>query len=106
MNFAPVNAYHKTNYLTITTPEGIEFSLQLAGPVPRFLAWSIDLLVILAANQLLNVMLGIIGIASIQLENSATRLMFGILSINETSFFKAKGSSSIAMQRIIKEVLM
>jgi uncharacterized RDD family membrane protein YckC len=81
VNFAPVNAYHKTNYLTITTPEGIEFSLQLAGPVTRFLAWSIDLLVILAANQLLNVMLGIIGIISRDLAAAATFIGFFLVSI-------------------------
>lgn len=34
--------------LTIRTPEGIDFSLPLAGPVSRCLAWSLDLLVILA----------------------------------------------------------
>jgi len=32
----------KTNVLDIRTPEGIVFSLQLAGPVTRFLAWGID----------------------------------------------------------------
>jgi uncharacterized RDD family membrane protein YckC len=33
----------KTNTLLIRTPEGIIFSLLLAGPVTRFLAWVIDL---------------------------------------------------------------
>jgi uncharacterized RDD family membrane protein YckC len=32
----------RTNKLTIRTPEGIEFSLSLAGPVTRFLARAID----------------------------------------------------------------
>ncbi len=32
----------KTNRLVIRTPEGIAFSLLLAGPVTRFLAWGID----------------------------------------------------------------
>ena len=54
----------KINSLTIRTPEGIEFSLMLAGPVTRFLAWSLDLLVILATNKLLNVLLGVLGILS------------------------------------------
>ena len=76
-----MNAYHKKNYLTIITPEGIEFSLQLAGPVPRFLAWSIDLLVIIAANQLLNVMLGIIGVISRDLAAAATFIGFFLVSI-------------------------
>jgi len=33
----------RTNTLIIKTPEGIEFSLHLAGPITRFLAWAIDL---------------------------------------------------------------
>jgi uncharacterized RDD family membrane protein YckC len=36
----------RSNTLTIRTPEGITFSLPLAGPVTRFLAWVIDALVI------------------------------------------------------------
>lgn len=81
MNVAPVKAYHKTNFLTITTPEGIEFSLQLAGPVTRFLAWSVDLLVILAANKLLNVMFGLLGIISRDFATAATFIGFFLVSI-------------------------
>ena len=40
----------KTNTLVIRTPEGIEFSLLLAGPVTRFLAWVIDLAVMIGAT--------------------------------------------------------
>ena len=32
--------------LTIETPEGVAFSLPLAGPISRFLAWIVDTLVI------------------------------------------------------------
>lgn len=81
MNVAPVKAYHKTNFLTITTPEGIEFSLQLAGPVTRFLAWSVDLLVILAANKLLNVMFGLLGIISRDFATATTFIGFFLVSI-------------------------
>jgi len=37
----------------IPTPEGIELTLRLAGPVARALAWGIDLLLRLAAFALL-----------------------------------------------------
>ncbi|HRK33495.1 MAG TPA: RDD family protein [Candidatus Hydrogenedentes bacterium] len=37
---------NRHNVLTIKTPEGIVFSMQLAGPTTRFLAWVIDLAVI------------------------------------------------------------
>ncbi len=39
---------HRTNLLTITTPEGVAFSLLLAGPVSRFLSWLLDLMCIMA----------------------------------------------------------
>ena len=41
----PKSARMKSNSLFIRTPEGIVFSQLLAGPVTRFLAWFIDLLV-------------------------------------------------------------
>lgn len=37
----------KTNHVRIQTPEGVQFSLLLAGPVTRFLAWVVDLLCII-----------------------------------------------------------
>jgi len=38
----------RVNRLVIHTPEGCSFSLLLAGPVPRFLAWLMDLLCVAA----------------------------------------------------------
>ena len=69
------------NTLSIRTPEGIEFSLLLAGPVTRFLAWSVDLLVILTASKLLNVLLGVMGIISRDLAIAAGVLGYFIVSI-------------------------
>ena len=71
----------KTNSLTIKTPEGIEFSLQLGGPITRFLAWSIDFVVILAINKLLNVILGLIEIIDEDLAGAAMFAGFFLVSI-------------------------
>ena len=71
----------KINSLTIRTPEGIEFSLMLAGPVTRFLAWSVDLLVILVASKLLNVLLGVMGIISRDFAMAASVLGYFVVSI-------------------------
>ncbi len=46
---------------SISTPEGIELSLRLAGPVPRALAWLIDLLVRGAIMLALSIALAIFG---------------------------------------------
>jgi uncharacterized RDD family membrane protein YckC len=40
---------HRVNRLVIRTPEGCSFSLLLAGPVSRFLAWLLDLFIVIAA---------------------------------------------------------
>jgi uncharacterized RDD family membrane protein YckC len=69
------------NTLSIRTPEGVAFSLLLAGPVTRFLAWSVDLLVILTASKLLNVLLGVLGIISRDLAAAAAVLGYFIVSI-------------------------
>ena len=45
----------------ISTPEGIELELRLAGPVPRALAWALDLLLRLALLLLLSIVLGALG---------------------------------------------
>ena len=71
----------KINTLTIKTPEGIEFSLRLAGPISRFLAWAVDFMVILAANKLLNVALGLIGVISRDFATAATLIGFFLVSI-------------------------
>ena len=59
--------YARTNTLQLRTPEGVVFSLPLAGPVSRFLAWGVDVGCILAATSLLRAALGLFpsaGLAS------------------------------------------
>ena len=71
----------KTNTLTIRTPEGIEFSYLLAGPIIRFLAWSVDLLAILAISKLMGAILGLVGILSRDLAMAANILGYFLVSI-------------------------
>lgn len=71
----------KTNTLIIKTPEGIEFSLPLAGPITRFLAWAIDLGTIIAIISILNVVLGVLGIISRDLAVAANIIGFFVVSI-------------------------
>jgi uncharacterized RDD family membrane protein YckC len=71
----------RTNTLIIKTPEGIEFSLPLAGPITRFLAWAIDLGTIIAAISILNVVFGILGIISRDLAVAANIIGFFVVSI-------------------------
>ncbi|KPK02156.1 MAG: transporter [Nitrospira bacterium SG8_35_4] len=54
----------RENTLAITTPEGIEFRMLIAGPVTRALAWGTDFLCIGAASIVLNNVLMLTGIVS------------------------------------------
>lgn len=71
----------KTNMVTIRTPEGIEFSMMLAGPVTRFLAWSIDVACIAVMIMIMNILLGIIGIISRDLATAVSFIGYFIVSI-------------------------
>jgi uncharacterized RDD family membrane protein YckC len=53
--------YARTNTLLLRTPEGVVFSLPLAGPVSRFLAWGVDVGCIMAATSLLHELLNLLG---------------------------------------------
>src|SRR5687767_11460167 len=55
----------KTNTLLVQTPEGIAFSLSLAGPVTRFLAWAIDMAAIAALCTVLGSLFGLLGFISL-----------------------------------------
>lgn len=67
------NAEEKVNRLVIRTPEGCSFSLMLAGPIARFLAWLIDVLVTVALLFAVSQLISLLGAAS---RGLATALMF------------------------------
>ena len=71
----------KTNILTIKTPEGIAFSLQLAGPVTRFLALAIDLMAVSVATSILQTFLALLGFISLDLAYAIMILTYFVISI-------------------------
>lgn len=71
----------KTRTLLIRTPEGIVFSLLLAGPVTRFLAWVVDLAAIAAAAGVIRAVLGLAGLVSIDLSRGLTVLAYFVIFI-------------------------
>ncbi len=72
---------NRINTLLIKTPEGVEFSLRLAGPITRFLAWAIDLATIIAIISIINVFFAILGILSRDLAAAANIIGFFVVSI-------------------------
>ena len=78
----------KTNTLTIKTPEGIAFSLQLAGPITRFLAWLIDVFTISMVLSLLQTILAFIGFFSLDLAYAIMILTAFVVRFGYGIFFE------------------
>lgn len=71
----------KTNTLTIKTPEGIAFSLHLAGPVTRFLAWVVDFAVVMAIIYINRILIGVLNIISPDLATAVSIVAYFIVSV-------------------------
>ncbi|HXU76399.1 MAG TPA: RDD family protein [Methylomirabilota bacterium] len=71
----------KTNALLIRTPEGIVFSLPLAGPITRFLAWLIDLACVAALTMVVSQLLGLLQVLTPGLAAAISILSYFVISI-------------------------
>jgi uncharacterized RDD family membrane protein YckC len=78
----------KTNQLVIQTPEGITFSLLLAGPVTRFLAWIVDVLCFVGLTSLLGTILAILGVLSADVAGALGFLIYFVVSIGYGILFE------------------
>jgi uncharacterized RDD family membrane protein YckC len=66
----------RTSTLTIRTPEGVVFALQLASPVTRFLAWVIDFVCISTGLSILGVAVGLLGLINVDFSQALSVLLF------------------------------
>jgi uncharacterized RDD family membrane protein YckC len=71
----------KTGTLLIRTPEGIVFSLLLAGPVTRFLAWAVDMVCIGALSSAVGMLLGLVGLISPDIAGGMAMLAYFLIQI-------------------------
>ncbi len=71
----------KTNAINIHTPEGVVFSLHLAGPVTRFLAWLLDFFSIMAISTIVNTFLKFFGFLSKDLNVAMVTFSYFVISI-------------------------
>jgi uncharacterized RDD family membrane protein YckC len=71
----------KTNTLLIRTPEGISFSMLLAGPVTRSIAWAVDLACITAVMSIVGSVVGVFGIISGDLAGALSMVLYFLVSI-------------------------
>lgn len=70
-----------TNLLVLRTPEGITFSLLLASPVSRFLAWTVDEACIFAAAGLVRQILSLAGSLSPGLVQASLMIGYFLISV-------------------------
>ncbi len=71
----------KINTLQITTPEGIAFSLNLAGPITRFLAYAVDLMCIQVILTIVSTLTRVFGIISLDLVFGVTIVAYFVVQI-------------------------
>jgi uncharacterized RDD family membrane protein YckC len=67
--------------ITIHTPEGVAFSLPLAGPFSRFLAWFLDMLCIMVAGNIIQMVASFLAIIHWDLYAAVSILLYFVLSI-------------------------
>ena len=79
-------ADQKTNILTIRTPEGIEFPLQLAGPLTRCMAWLVDIAVISAMMTVLKITTAFLGIIAVELTAAVNVIGYFVISVGYGMF--------------------
>lgn len=76
----------KTDAVFIRTPEGVAFSLNLAGPLSRFLAWLVDLGCISMLSVLAGVFIGLLQIVHKDMAMAFSILVYFIISIGYGMF--------------------
>ena len=67
--------------LRIRTPEGVVFSQTLAGPVIRFAAWFIDLMIIGTMMAVISIVMFLLFIVSVDLALAVQTIAYFVLSI-------------------------
>jgi uncharacterized RDD family membrane protein YckC len=72
---------NRANVLLIRTPEGIVFSLPLAGPITRLLAYAIDFAAVLVANRILQVAASFLSIFGADFSVAFEILAFFVMQI-------------------------
>jgi uncharacterized RDD family membrane protein YckC len=71
----------RNHEIAIHTPEGVAFSLPLAGPFSRFLAWLLDLFCIAVAGKILQLLVIWLAVIDQDLSQAISILLYFVLSI-------------------------
>ena len=75
-------------FLELKTDEGVTFTLLLAGPITRFLAWTLDLLCVAGASIFVNILLRVSALVSVDLAGALSTIAFFVLSVGYGIFLE------------------
>ena len=78
----------RKNELIIQTDEGVRFSMELAGPVSRFLAWSIDLGCMLAAGLAIGAVTSALVVVDADVFTALTIIAYFLINIGYGVFLE------------------
>lgn len=92
----------KSASLTFRTPEGVSFSYPLAGPLTRFLAFSIDIMCIAGINAILNMVLSAFLIVAPDIIIAFMTICYFLISIGYGMVFEWIWRGQTIGKRILK----
>lgn len=76
-----MKALYNESSLELRTPEGMDFSLPLAGPVPRLLAMFVDLLVVAIVGGVVQKVTAVLAIFSADVAQGIQTVLFFVISM-------------------------
>ena len=92
----------KINVLSVRTPEGIEFSLFLAGPVTRCLAWIVDFFCVSTVASALSAVTALVGLISADVAIAVGILLYFSISIGYGIFLEWFWRGQTVGKRMLK----
>ena len=92
----------RTTTLDIRTPDGITFSMPLAGPITRFFAWIIDLLVVIAVSRALGILMTIGSMINRDLAFTVQLLLDLVIGIGYSMFLEWVWNGQTIGKRVMK----
>jgi uncharacterized RDD family membrane protein YckC len=92
----------RTHQLLICTPEGIDFTMHLAGPVRRCLAWIIDLACIGVLSFVAGTLLGAMRLISLDFAQATTIVAYFAISVGYGIFTEWYWRGQTVGKRLLK----
>ncbi|MCB1095569.1 MAG: RDD family protein [Verrucomicrobiae bacterium] len=95
-------ALGRTTTLDIRTPDGITFSMPLAGPITRFFAWVIDFLIFIAVSRAIGLLAVFGSIVSTDLAFAVQLLLDLVIGVGYSMFLEWIWNGQTVGKRVMK----